>query len=263
MVRRVSGLSVHRTYFLLGTVGLTLALISLFVYLRSSATIELALVGVLFFSAIQPLTYAFHYFHPWDRPSLIAWIWVVWLIREDKRAWVAVILPFAVLIKWDILLLPALYFAVHARRGAFWRVLTTTAALSAVGVVTYAVARELLPGGSASPFGLPGGTTDMSLQWRVNLRDARELGAYFPPMLGFSMPMIAAAIGFRAGNRFERASFGFGLALLVPMFLLTNFREIRAEMPVLVLLLPLALRGVAMLSDSSTPGRGGLVEAPP
>lgn len=256
-VHRILRWSLEKSYFAIETGALVLVLVSLFIYLQRGATAQLALIGLLFVSAIQPLTYAFYFFHPWDRPSLVAWICVLWFLRENKPGWAAAILPIAVLIKWDIVVLPVLYFLAYARNGAVPRVLAITAGMGVVGVVTYLVVRGFLPIGTTTV--LPGGTENIGEQLRMNVRDIVALWVFYPPMLGLALPIIAAAIGFRTGTRFERASFCFGLALLVPMFILTHFLEVRAEMPIVVLVLPLALRGVQLLLSDRSFDQGTLV----
>jgi hypothetical protein len=51
----------------------------------------------------------------------------------------------------------------------------------------------------------------------------------------------------------------FGLAMLVPHFLLTNFVEIRAQLPTTIALLPAAMRGlqIGLASEVNRPGNTG------
>jgi hypothetical protein len=244
-VRRTLGLSVAKSYFLIETAALLAALLALFYFLRRVVGEQLAVVGLLFFSAIQPLAYAFHHFHPWDRPSLLAWICLTWLIRENKPAWVGALLPLGVVIKWDIMILPLLYLLAFARKENLRRVAATTAALGACGVVTYLALKWFLPSDSSSDLANRLGAS--AVQIATNVEAIRGAGVFYPPLLGLSVPIVLAAMGYRRGTRFERASCAFGVTLLLPLFLLTNFVEIRAQMPVVVLVLPLALRGLELL----------------
>ena len=67
----------------------------------------------------------------------------------------------------------------------------------------------------------------------------------YPPLLAFGLPLGLAIYGWRTGDQFSRAGFLMALAILLgPLFLLTNFEEVRAEMGALFLLLPLALAGL-------------------
>ena len=64
----------------------------------------------LYFAPILPLTFALHFYHPYDRASLVAWLLAIWCARA-RRFWefsaVAIV---AVLIKFDAIVLPGLYF---------------------------------------------------------------------------------------------------------------------------------------------------------
>ena len=249
-LRRATGLSLMKSYALIETAALFAALLALFAFLMNGSGSQLALVGLLYVAAVQPLSYAFQYFQPWDRPSLLCWILVTWCIRRDRPLWAAALLPLAVLIKWDIVVLPGLYVFAYARKDNMIRVARAVATMGICAVGTYLVLRWWLPAGP-TPTLTPVNASAIVPNMVANLRDAAELGLFYPPMLGLLLPALLAIVGWRHGSRFEIASFAFGAAVLVPLFMLTHFREIRAEMPALFLMLPLGLRGVESLIPRS------------
>jgi hypothetical protein len=75
----------------------------------------------------------------------------------------------------------------------------------------------------------------------------RELYVFYPPLLVFGPTLAFATVGAPFGDRLMRAMALFGALLLIPLFIGSNFVEVRAEMPVLVLLLPAAIAGLRHL----------------
>jgi hypothetical protein len=71
----------------------------------------------------------------------------------------------------------------------------------------------------------------------------------FPPLLVFGIPTLLAVAGWRTGDRFQRATAFFALPMCGILFLMTNFIEVRAEMPLYFLLSPLALAGLKRLLE--------------
>jgi hypothetical protein len=90
--------------------------------------------------------------------------------------------------------------------------------------------------------------------WQIatNLADIRQYGLFYPPLLAFALPLVIGIYGLRDGDRFERASAAFCVALFFPMFMSTAFIEVRAQMMLLVLLLPIALRGVHRVASEQS-----------
>jgi hypothetical protein len=253
---RLTGARVATAYFVLDTVTLFCALLILFIYLQRWIETPLALLGVLYVCAVLPLTYALHFFHPWDRLSLLSWIVALHLLRDRRLFWFALALVVDVVVKYDIVLLPGLYWLAFITRANWRSVTLKTSALFAVSFGTFAVLRVLLPGGfEPRHFGQ---------QLSVNLHDLAALRLAYPPLLGFAVPVALAAIGFRQADSFARSSALFAALLCIPLVLATNFQEFRAEMPILILLLPAALVGCrALLAPDDTVAASNAVSSSP
>lgn len=237
-VRVVSGLRIGAVYKLIDTACLLLALVALFSYLRRWMPPSMSLLGLLYFSAMLPLTYFFQLFHPWDRLQLLLWIVLLGLIA-DRRFWLlAVVLLVSVVVKFDTILLPAFYFAVHFRREGLRRLLAESLVLGLV-----ALGANLLLG---HWFGDPAEATRFSQsgifsQLIVNWHRLLAMKLSYPPLLVHALPLALAAFGWQGQSRFVAVSVGFGVVLDLVHLLLTNFEEVRAHMMVLVLLLPASL----------------------
>jgi len=231
--RRLTGRDVNDIYRVIDSIALFSSLIVLFIYLQTFVPPVYALVGVLYLGAVLPLTSLFGYFHPWDRVSLLAWTTLLLLLRVGRFGAFTALLAFSVTIKFDTILLPALYWLVRVTRRNWPAVTAQTAALFAL---TFGMWLALL-------WAFPSGFTGISplSQIRVNVGDFRSLLVAYPPLIGFGAPLILAALGLRHESRFAVASAGFGLLLLTVFAVLSNFREFRAELPALILILPPAL----------------------
>lgn len=237
-VRAATGLRIGAVYKLIDTVCLLLALAALFSYLRRWMPPSMSLLGLLYFSAMLPLTYFFQLFHPWDRLQLLLWILLLGLIA-DRRFWLlAVVLLVSVVVKFDTILLPAFYFAVHFRREGLRRLGVESLVLGAV-----ALGANLLLG---QWFGDPDEATRFSQagifsQLIVNWNRLLAMKLSYPPLLVHALPLLLAVFGWRGQPRFVAMSVGFGVVLGLVHLFLTNFEEVRAHMMVLVLLLPASL----------------------
>jgi len=239
-VARAIGVEVGYLYRIVALVSLFTVLTLLPIYLLRWFEPATAAIGQLLFVAVQPLSYLFHTFHPWDRPSLLAWMFALFLVR-DRRVWLlAAWLVVAIPIKYDIVALPGLYFLAFADRGNFWRVSVTTMALTLVAFADFAVLLSVFGAGERRDvMALVGSNVSLMLQ----------TGVKNPTLLAFGLPAGWALAGLFAmrkcglprPDRFILASFGFGVGLLLLFFLLTNFHEYRAQNMVTILFLPLAL----------------------
>ena len=150
-MHRVLRISITRSYLLLDTVALFGALCLLLGYLRRFQPEPYALLGVAFVGTMLPLTYQLFYFHPWDRLSLLLWILLLGLLHRGRVLLAAALLPLAVAVKYDIMLLPAVYgiHSVLRDRRISAVALSQSGAMLALGYGTYFVLNLLLPGGSA------------------------------------------------------------------------------------------------------------------
>ncbi len=242
-VHRATGAPVLRVYQLLDTAALFCVFLLLFTYLGACLPAPFALIGLLYFAIATTLTYHLHFFHPWDRLSLLCWILGIILIRDDRYLALLVLLPLAVMVKWDIIALPVLYWLVHRSRAPRVLIMMRTLALAAASIVTLVLLARVFPGG-ADRFDT--GTLLEITRWQLshNWQDFVTLHVGYPPLLAFGLPLLLAGFGLRPASHFLRATFLFALVLLVPLMLSSNFAEVRAQMMILALLLPTALIGL-------------------
>jgi hypothetical protein len=245
-MHRVFHISVLKAYVLLDTVALFCAMILLFVYLQRWFENIYCLVGVMFFAVVLPLTYMLFVFHPWDRLSLIVWLAALHLVRERRLWLLAVVLAIGMLIKYDVLLFPGLFFLAYVDRENWLRTGVITLLLFAVTFGMFKLVVLLRPGGFDSQL-----TTAQIVASNLAVLKEQRLG--WPPFLGFSAPIVMAAIGFRSGNRFMQGSALFGMLLFIPFIFQSFMAEFRTEVPILLCLLPAALLGTKLiLAPAST-----------
>ncbi|MFT7774333.1 hypothetical protein [Roseateles sp.] len=247
-VREATGLRIGAVYKLIDTVFLMLSLVALFAYLRRWASSTMALVGVLYFSAVLPLTYFFQLFHPWDRLQLFLWIVLLGLIADRRFGLLAVGLVLSVIVKFDTVLLPALYFATHLRREGRQRLVVESLILAGLVVGTSMVLGRLFGDpAEASRFALSGVLEQLGSNWAK----LKSMALGYPPLLVHALPLVLALFGWRGQPRFVAMSLLFALAMSLIHLLLTNYEEVRAHMMVLVLALPAALVTVQRLLSRS------------
>jgi hypothetical protein len=234
-VHRALGVSVANAYFVVETWFLWCTFPLLYLILRWWFPPSWSLVGLLYYTAVLPLTYMLHHFHPWDRPALFLWLVLIILLRADRMFLIAAVLVLAVIVKYDVLLFPGLYWLIRVERRNWVQVTGCTAALFAVSFGTYFALR----------WGFPGGFAERQIGPQIvkNLGQMRDLYLFYPPLLVFGPTFAFAVVGARHSDRFMRAMGLFGLLLLIPLFIATNFNEVRAQMSMFVLLLPAAVAG--------------------
>ena len=247
---KATGAGLHHVYLAIDLVGTFFALLALYGFLSRWFEPETCLLAVLYLGCVLPITYAFGWFHPWDRVSLLLWISVIWAIAAD-RVWVAAaFLSVAVVVKYDALALPGLYLFAHATRRNLSETLVKTGALTACALAVFALLLHFLPGGFEPK--------DHARQIVSNLGDLISQFPSHPPLLAFGLPLALAAFGAKSADRFAKGAAFFGVLMLVPHFVLTNFLEVRAQLGIFVLLCPAALHGLHRLTTPSsgpTPAR--------
>jgi hypothetical protein len=74
----------------------------------------------------------------------------------------------------------------------------------------------------------------------------------YRPLLAFGPPALCAWFGWPTAVRVVRCYCIFGGLLLVPPLTATNFAEVRAEMPVWLLLMPVALLGMQSMIEGGS-----------
>jgi len=117
----------------------------------------------------------------------------------------------------------------------------TTRIGAALGVVPLAGLRSLCPGGQEP--------IDVFEQVSKNVSVAAELGFAYPPLLTHGLFLALGIAGWKNGTIFMRRLWVFGLLLLIPHALVTNFLEVRAQIGTMLCMLPLALKGVLSISE--------------
>ena len=234
-ISRVGGVEVLKAYKAIDASSIFLVLVALGIYLRRWFPPPICALGVLFVGSVLPLTYAHHYFHPWDRPSLLLWLLTMWAIRENRPYLALFPLVLAVATKWDAVVLPGLYFMAWRLRENLIAVSIRTALMFAAAIGTYAALRIALPGGFIEK--------DTIAIVSANFHDLLSLNFAHPTLLVFALPAVLTVIGFRHADHFSKASVVFGLLLFLPLVTGAVFREVRAEMMILIALLPAALAG--------------------
>ena len=198
-----------------------------------------------------PLTYLFVLFHPWDRLSLLSWVVLLMLVRSRRTLMLGVVLAISVTIKYDVVLLPGLYWLVYVSRARFVRTSLETAALFAVSFGVYFALRTIFPGGF-------GGGGAMAANVVENLQRLVDLAVYFPPVayppfLVFLLPVLLIIFRFPKNDRFLRAAIVYAGVLICYFFVASRFEEVRAHIPLLLMILPAALLSLQSLLE---PERG-------
>jgi hypothetical protein len=171
--------------------------------------------------------------------QLALWILLLYLIREKRLGLLALTLAISIVVKFDTILAPALYCAVHATREHWRRNLLETAALFLMAFGVYVLLNSLFPGAPDDPPRFHYWTAWHIVQ--LNLHDIVRMNVALPPLLVHALPLALALRGLRGRDRFIQASVWFAVALLAFYFLFSVFAEVRAQLMILVLLLPAAL----------------------
>lgn len=230
-------LSVDKAYKILDTVFLGLALVGLFYYLLAWVPPPYAAIGMLYVASILPLTYLLHAFHPWDRPQFAIWVLMLWLVHRGAVWWLCLALALSMLFKFDSVLVPGLFFLAHVRRETWRRVAAQTFLLAAVSLGIYIGLRWSFP---AEP--RAGSMVEtISAQVIRNLGHLAEYTISHPPLLAFALPTLLCLSRVRTIPRFHQAGLALGAAMMLIWFLFSEFREVRAQMPFMLLVLPPAL----------------------
>jgi len=174
-------------------------------------------------------------------------LWLLALIctRQRRWWWLAAVLILGMATKYDLLLFPVLVFLAYRKDEPSRVLFPRVVAFFALTFSTYWVLRWLAPGGMEP--------RSLLAQAQANLVALRDHVYFYPPFLALGLPAILAAIGWRAADRFARACVQFAVILAVILILQTNFIEVRAEVPLLLLLLPAASYGLKQLLPPDEP----------
>ncbi len=249
---KLTGISLHITYIAIDTVCLFTIIILLYGFLRKWFSRVYGAIGVLYFTTVLPLTYLFHYYHPWDRISLVVWIVMLYFLREKQILAFSLMLSLSVIIKLDSLFVPLLYFLYFVTRSNWQRTALNTIGLF---VLTFGIHYSLR-------YFIPGGFKEQSIEVVISqiIKNWDNILKTFfflhPVFLVFAIPVALFILYHKNMDRFVLAAALFGCSLFIPFYLFSNFNEIRAHMPVMVLILPAGLMGLhALLEGPKQPTR--------
>jgi hypothetical protein len=189
---------------------------------------------------VLPTTYHFFYFHPWDRVSGLVWLAALWGVRERRPFVLAFVLAVGMLVKFDLLFVPFLYAAATWGAGSRRRTLLITAGLLASTFGVLALATSLRPDAAGAGY-----LAHAREILAANVADARQSGGAYAPLLLLLLP-AACGVAYRSGPTDEHPRFLRWLApfalLHLPLYAIASmFREARAMVPLLLVLLPPAL----------------------
>ncbi len=248
-IHRTTGVGILRLYQTIDLVCIFVFLNLYFLYLRRWFDWTWCALAMLFMAALLPMTYLFHGFHGWDRPSCVLWILLLILLRDMRLVPFTALLVLSVFVKFDTMLLPLLHWLYRVTRARFWRTSLETAALFALTFGIYSGLQRLLPGGVEA--------RDYAGYVIGNTRSFLVHHVTFPPLLMFGLPVLLALFGWREGDRFQRSAALFAVPMVAILYVMTNFIEVRAEMAVFFLLSPLALVGLRRMTGVEPATAGG------
>lgn len=245
-LHRATGMTVIKAYFVIDTVALWFSLLLLFVLLRQWVDPTYCVIGILYFVSVLPLTYLFYFFHPWDRISQCLWILVFLCIKRDWYVGLALSLAASMVVKYDTVPVPAIYWLANVTRTTLWPVTLRAVVLLAIALgVLYGLVSSI-PGGASGPM-----TPDGAIAVIVgNSQAFGRMNLFYPPLLLHLVPTVLALVGWSRADRAARAGVVIGLGCLVPLwFVGSNFHEVRAQVPLTILLFPAALLGAQRLLE--------------
>lgn len=248
-LRQASGHAVGKVYKAIDTVFLCVSMLALFFFLRRWHPPMICVLGLLYFAAVLPFTYLFQLFHPWDRLQLAIWIGLFWLCIERRFGLLLLALPASMVVKYDTLVLPLLYFLLHWQHGSRGKALAEAGVLTLVAIATNFALDLSFPAPNDKTVFNPLGALTMLAE---NARTFASMGLRFPPLLVFTVPLILALMRWSLHTPTIRALVLFGVFLLMTFLAFSRFEEVRAEIVVLVLLLPAALGALTVLLDANS-----------
>ena len=163
----------------------------------------------------------------------------------------ALVLAFSITIKFDTILIAILYALVHLERKNWARISLACMGLALTGYAAMTLLKTAFPT-HAEParFSWDVATT----QLRLNVLDMTTHHVRHPVLLAMGPLILLALIGIRHRPRFMVAGVTFGAVLSSVWGIFTVYAEVRAQLPLLLLLMPPALMTLrAWLEPSSNP----------
>jgi hypothetical protein len=240
---RVLGISHASAYKILDVLALFLSLLVLYLFIQNSFGWQYGMLGIFFIGNLLPMTFWFHYFHPWDRLGLLLWVSYIFAINKNKYGLAVLLLILAVLNKHDSIVLPCFYLFANFSLNNVKQWVPRALALFVVAGAVFVCLRLAIPGGF--------GESDVSGLLSRNINNIGQMNILYPPFLVFILPALLAVIGWKESDQFSKAGLLLAAMVLIgPMFFLSNFEEVRAHMGVLVLMLPATLYGLRKITKN-------------
>ncbi len=243
MLSKQLGKPADSIYRIIDLICTFVALVLIYYLLKSSFSSTFALTGVLLFCTLLPLTMLDHHFHPWDRPMLILWPAMIWAAAKNRLLAFGCFYVLAIVIKLDSILAAGMVWFAAVRWDNWIRPTFTTAAIGAVGALTLGVLLFLLPGGQEP--------IDLVTQLQRNFDVAKSHGITYPPLLAHGLLLVLSLFGWQSASELMKRFWLFGLCMLVPHLLLTNFVEVRAQIGTILCMLPLAVQGLFAVNGNA------------
>ena len=237
---KMTGISVHYVYRAIDLAAVLVALLTTYALLKHWYSPTEAVLGLLLFCLFLPLTALYHYFHPWDRPMLFLWAAMIIALVKERVVIFTVLYTISVIVKFDSIFAAGMIPLLYAGTDTWWRATRTTLIVAAIGAAVLTVLLILYPGGQEH--------IEMYKQISKNISDAKNMGFMYPPFLTHGLLLALGIVGWKSAPTTMRRLCVFGLLLLIPHMLLTNFLEVRAQIGTMLCMLPLALHGALSIS---------------
>jgi hypothetical protein len=246
-IHSVTRISISQLYKVVDLIGIWFGLVIFSLYLRRWFTVWESALACLYFAAMLPLTFAYHYYHPYDRASFVTWLLAIWCARS-KRFWeFSAVIVVAVLIKYDAIILPLLYFLGNSTRQTWRQCLMQCGTIEIILLAIFIALLALLPGGFEFR------QHEHGVEILRNMEMIIRKSIFYAPSLAFGLPVALAILGYTRSDHFARTSVWFAGLIIGILFVATRFEEVRAEQMLFPLLAPAALLGLRrILGDPST-----------
>jgi hypothetical protein len=233
------GLKLEQAYQIIDLACTFFGILFIFGLLSIWFDFQAAILGVLLLGTIFPMTMFLHTFQPWDKPTFALWVGLVYFAVRDQRLMFLLFIVAATAVKYDSVLaagLPAFL--------AFRKVPLRTAISRSLFPAAWAALVLLLLIWSA-----PGGMEPRPLAGQLlrNIADFRSLTVSYPPFIVHGTLAFLGLLALRRGDSTITRLWTFGLAMLPVHIVFTNVLEVRAQMGIVVCMLPLAVMGVMQL----------------
>ena len=176
---------------------------------------------------------------------LILWAAMVLALVNERVVLFVILYTISVIVKFDSIFAVGMIFLLFSRTDNWRRAAGTTLIVAAIGGIALAALLVRYPGGMEP--------IDVFQQVSKNISVAEGLGFAYPPLLIHGLLLALGIAGWKSATIFMRRLWIFGLILLIPHFLFTNFLEVRSQIGTMLCMLPIALQGVLSISKTVGP----------